>query len=70
MTLKIAVQDGADFFDDDTQEQIARIVQPFLNRTNPDLPGDHWYSLEAAEEARTQFLVEHPDYTFAVDAEE
>jgi hypothetical protein len=60
----IAEQDGADFYAAATGALITRIEAPFLARVNPNNPGDHWYSLVAAVEARKQFLQEYPGYTF------
>lgn len=57
-------QDGADFYDVDECTLIERIEEPFLKRENPARPGDHWYSLEAAQEAAAIFAKRHPDAVF------
>lgn len=59
---EVAVQDGADFFDAHTNRQLARIEEPFLKCANR--AGDQWFSLEAAKEARQEFLKRFPTYRF------
>ena len=57
-------QDGADFYDADEHTLIERIEEPFLKRANPTNPGDHWYSVEAAQDAANIFAKKYPGTVF------